>query len=321
MKYHLGVDLGATNIAVGLVDENFHIIGRGNLPANPPRTAQQICDDIVMACHLAAGEAFVSFDDIVSLGIGAPGMCNHKTGELIFANNLGLYHVQLKQMMEERLRIPCFIENDANAAAFGEYLAGGARGYSSILMVTLGTGVGGGILLDGKIYTGAFFAGAEIGHMPMVFEGRPCNCGKRGCIETYCSATGLIKTTKEAMSADRGSMLWNVCGHNIDAVNGRTAFDAMEKGDKTAAEVVDLYIRQLADALSGYINFIEPEILLLGGGISKQGDALLVPLRELVSKQVYDRYADRQTKIDVAVLGNDAGIIGAAFLHQAAYIE
>jgi glucokinase len=223
-------------------------------------------------------------------------------------------------MIEERLGLPCYTENDANAAAFGELLAGGAKGYRNVLMVTLGTGVGGGILLDGKIYTGAFFAGAEIGHMPMVFDGRPCNCGRKGCIETYCSANGLIRTTQEAMEDDKSSIMWQICGHDVNSVNGQTAFLAMEQGDATAQKVVDLYIRQLADALSGYINFIEPEILLLGGGVSKQGEALLAPLRRLISGLVYDRYAPKQTIIETATLENDAGIIGAAFLAEAAYI-
>ena len=222
--------------------------------------------------------------------------------------------------MEERLSIPCFAENDANAATFGECLAGGAKGYRNVLMVTLGSGVGGGILLDGKIYTGAFFAGAEIGHMPMVFGGRPCNCGRKGCIETYCSANGLILTTKEAMQRSPSSIMWEICEGNIEGVNGQTAFLAKEQGDPVAAEVVNLYISQLADALSGYINFIEPEILLLGGGICKQGDSLLVPLRRLVADLVYDRYAPKQTLLEIATLENDAGIIGAAFLSEAAYI-
>lgn len=320
MLYRFGVDLGGTNIAVGLVDEKYRILGKGVLPTNPPRSAQEICDDIVCACHMAAEEAGIAFKDVGRIGVAAPGMCDHNTGELIFANNLALYHVPLRQMMEERMRIPCSVENDANAAAFGEYLAGGANGYENVLMVTLGTGVGGGIVLGGKIYTGAFYAGAEIGHMTMVFGGRRCACGRRGCIETYCSATGLIHTTKEAMQANPDSKMWEICGQNLDRVDGRTAFLAQEMGDKAGSEVVDLYIRQLADALSGYINFIEPQVLLLGGGISKQGDNLLIPLRKLITDLVYDRYASQQTRIELATLGNDAGIIGAAFLDEAAYI-
>ena len=320
MNYQFGVDLGGTNIAIGLVDDQYHIVARENIPTNAPRSAEAICDDIAAGCRKAAEKAGVDFRQIRMVGVALPGMTDHTTGELIYANNLKLYHVPIKQMIEERLGLPCYTENDANAAAFGELLAGGAKGYRNVLMVTLGTGVGGGILLDGKIYTGAFFAGAEIGHMPMVFDGRPCNCGRKGCIETYCSANGLIRTTQEAMEDDKSSIMWQLCGHDVNSVNGQTAFLAKEQGDATAERVVDLYIRQLADALSGYINFIEPEILLLGGGVSKQGEALLAPLRRLISGLVYDRYAPKQTIIETATLENDAGIIGAAFLAEAAYI-
>ena len=320
MKYQFGVDLGATNIAVGLVDEKYNIVAKTSVPTRAPRSAQEICDDIAAGCRSVAQRAGVSLDQVVMAGLALPGMSDHTTGELIYANNLKLYHTPIRQMMEERLAIPCYAENDANAAAFGEFLAGGAKGYRNVLMVTLGSGVGGGILLDGKIYTGAFFAGAEIGHMPMVFGGRPCNCGRHGCIETYCSANGLILTTKEAMRDNPTSIMWELCEHNMDKVDGQTAFLAKDRGDPVATQVVDLYIRQLADALSGYINFIEPELLLLGGGVSKQGDSLLIPLRRQVADLVYDRYAPKQTLIETAALENDAGIIGAAFLSQAAYI-
>lgn len=246
-------------------------------------------------------------------------MCDHTTGELIFANNLKLYHLPLGEMLSARLGLPCRVENDANAAAFGECIAGAGRGCANVLVVTLGTGVGGGLVLNGKLYTGSFFAGAELGHMPMVFGGRPCNCGRRGCIETYCSATGLIATTREAMDDHPESLMWGLCGGDPAAVNGRTAFLAKAQGDPAAAEVVELYLCQLADALSGYINFIEPELLLLGGGIAGQGEALLAPLRQLVAPLVYQRYAPRQTELRAAALGNDAGIIGAAFLDRAEY--
>jgi len=320
MSYHLGVDLGATNIAVGVVDESYRIVGRASLPARAPRPAAALCDDIARACRLAAENAGLALEQISDMGVAAPGMCDRRSGELIFANNLKLLHTPLRKMMETRLHLNCFIDNDANAAAYGEFLAGGAAGFSSVLMVTLGTGVGGGILLDGKIYTGAFYAGAELGHMSLRFDGRPCNCGRRGCVETYCSATGLITTTKEAMREDPDTAMWRLCDSDLTQVDGKTAFKARKLGDKTAAAVVDLYIRQLADAISGYINFLEPQVLLLGGGVAQQGEELLNPLRKLVGMQVYDRFADRQTRIELATLGNDAGIIGAAYLSQASYL-
>lgn len=314
MTYHIGIDLGGTYIAAGVVDENYAIVGRGVRPTQVPCTAKSLCDDLAEVCRMAAGRAGLSMDDIAQVGVAAPGMCDTDTGELVFATNLHLYHVPLREMLSQQLGKPVYLENDANAAALGELLAGAAQGARSVLAVTLGTGVGGGIILNGAIYRGAYFAGGELGHLGMIFNGRPCNCGRRGCIETYCSATGLINTTKEFMLADPTSKMWEMVDGSLDGVSGRTPFDAMRLGDKAASKAVELYTKHLAYALTGYINLLQPQVLVVGGGLIGEGETLLAPVREIVEREAYDRFSTQHTRIVAAHLGNDAGIVGAAFL-------
>ena len=219
----------------------------------------------------------------------------------------------MRAFLEERLHKPVCVENDANAAAYGELVAGAAKGKSSCVCITLGTGVGGGVIIDGKIMAGHNFAGAELGHTVIVVDGEPCTCGRRGCWEAYASATGLIRQTKRAMEAHRDSQMWALAG-NLEQVNGRTAFDAMRKGDAAGEAVVDDYIRYIACGLVNMINIFQPEVLCVGGGICNEGETLMKPLREYIERERYSQYSDKQTEICVAQLGNDAGIIGAAYL-------
>ena len=231
-----------------------------------------------------------------------------------YSNNLQWYNVPLAAKLEEGLGIRAYIENDANAAAYGEYLAGAGKGCSSLVAITLGTGVGGGVILDGKILTGFNFGGAELGHTVIEVDGRPCTCGRRGCFEAYSSATGLINLTKEAMEAHRDSKMWELCDGDANRANGRTAFDGMRAGDAAAKAVVDLYIKYLSVGIANMINIFQPQILCIGGGISKEGDTLIQPLTRLVNENNYVHDPERQTKIMPAALFNDAGLIGAAML-------
>jgi glucokinase len=219
-------------------------------------------------------------------------------------------------MMEERLHKYTKVENDANAAALGEFLAGSAKGTKNAIAITLGTGVGGGIVIDGKIYSGSNFAGAELGHMVIVKDGRECGCGRKGCWEAYASATALINMTKEAIRNEKAefSYMLHLADDDIDNVNGKTAFDAQQAGDNTGAEVVDQYISYLATGLINIINIFQPDVLCIGGGIAGQGDNLLTPLRAIIEKERFTKYNEKQTKVCIATLGNDAGIIGAACL-------
>lgn len=314
MKYFLGIDLGGTNIAAGVVDENHKIVTQASVKTKLPRSADEIMDDMATLAVDVAKKAEISFDEIEWVGIGAPGSVNKDTGVIEYSNNLGFLDVHMREVLGKKLNKTIHIENDANAAAYGEYLAGSAKTADISVMVTLGTGVGGGIVIDDKIYTGFNFAGAELGHAVIMVDGRPCTCGRNGCLESYASATGLIKTTKEIMEQNKESVMWEICGGDINRVNGRTSFDAMRKGDVAGQKVVDTYISQLACGITNIINIFQPDILCIGGGISREGDYLLKPLKEHVAREVYSRNSPRNTEIVIATLGGEAGIIGAAML-------
>ena len=206
-----------------------------------------------------------------------------------------------------------YVENDANVAAYGEVLGGAAKGYKDVVVITLGTGVGGGIIIGGKIYTGFNFCGAELGHVVIEYNGRQCNCGRKGCFEAYSSATALITATKKAMEEDKDSAMWNIAG-SIDKVDGKTAFDAMRAGDKSGKAVVDEYIKYLSVGLTDMINIFQPAILCIGGGICNEGETLLAPVRAFIDREQYAMNSTKKTKVCKAQLGNDAGIIGAALL-------
>lgn len=314
MKYYLGIDLGGTNIVAGVVDENYRIICKEKVKTACPRPAQEIVDDMVRCARSAIANAGLKETDIQWLGVGTPGTADREAGIVEFANNLDFHFVPLRDMIEAQLPIRCFIENDANAAVYGEALAGAAKGVKNVVGITLGTGVGGGIIIDGKIYGGFNFAGAELGHMVIVYNGRPCTCGRKGCWEAYSSATGLIKMTKEAMIEDKDTVMWKTVEGDIDRVDGRTAYDGMRAGDQTAAKVVDMYVSYLGCGLANVVNIFQPEVLFLGGGISKEGETLLAPLRKILEKESYCVNQNRRTKLVCATLGGDAGLIGAAML-------
>lgn len=312
--YNLGIDLGGTNIKVGVVDENYNIVGKSNVKTNLPRPAEEIADSIAQAVKLAVDDAKITLDEVNSIGIGTPGAANRKTGVVLYSNNLGFKNTDLRSMLKARLGKEIYVENDANAAAFGEVLNGAGKGYKDVVVVTLGTGVGGGIIIGGEIYTGFNFCGAEIGHTVIEYNGRQCSCGRKGCFEAYSSATALITMTKEAMQADKSSKMWELAGGSIDGVDGKTAFDGWRAGDKAASGVVDMYINYLGCGLTNIVNTFQPEMLLIGGGICKEGENLTKPLEAIIERDSYCIDPDKSTQLAIAKLGNDAGIIGAAYL-------
>lgn len=312
MKYYIGIDLGGTNIVAGVVDENYQILTKASVKTNLPRPEQKIAADMAAVARQAAEEAGLSLDQIEWVGVGTPGIANSATGIIEYSNNLGFCNTPMVQYLEEALGRPAFIENDANAAAYGEYVAGAAKGAKHAVCITLGTGVGGGIIIDGKIYCGSNFGGAEIGHTVIDVNGPMCSCGRKGCFEVFSSATGLIRMTKEALAAHPESAM-----KDEERITGRTAFNYMRAGDETAKQVVDDYIRYLAAGITNTINIFQPDVLCIGGGVCNEGDPLLLPMKEIVKKEVYTRNSPKNTEIVIAKLGNDAGIIGAAFLGNA----
>ncbi len=318
MKY-VGIDLGGTNIAVGVVDENNQIIARASAKTKP-ESAEQVVDAMASTALAALENAGLGLGDVPWIGVGSPGTVNRATGIIEFSNNLPFRNTPMRDMLSQRLEgKTVLLENDANAAAYGEYMAGALKGADNAVAITLGTGVGGGVIIGHKIYSGSNFAGAELGHTVIVVDGRPCTCGRHGCWETYASATGLITTTKEHMQkAPKDSPLWTLTEGDLNKVSGRTAFDAMRQGDPIGKEIVDEYIHYLSEGVVNMINIFQPDILCIGGGISNERETLLAPVREFVAQEQYAMNSSKKTIVCRAELGNDAGIIGAALLGKEA---
>lgn len=313
--YYLGIDLGGMSIKAGLCDENGNILLQDSCPTVRDEDGDRILKDMAALCNRVLEQAGVKAEDVEYAGIASPGTADSERGVIVYASTLPFLHYPLAEKLSALTGIrKVYIENDANAAAKGEAIFGAAKGYGDSLFITLGTGVGGGIIVDGKILTGCNFAGAELGHMVIIHGGKSCTCGRRGCLECYASATALIEQTKEKMEANPDSAMWELCGGEIDKADGRTAFDAMRKGDAAAKEVVDAYIGYLACGITNFINIFQPEVLSIGGGISNEGENLLAPLREIVEKEQYSRNSEKKTLIKIAKLGNRAGIVGAASL-------
>lgn len=315
MKYYIGIDLGGTNIKAGVVNENYEIISKATTKTMLPRPAEEICADMAKVSLKAMEQAGLKLENIESIGIGTPGTANSETGIIEYSNNLGFLNLPVVELMQKHINKPFYVENDANAAAYGEFIAGAAKGANDAVCITLGTGVGGGIIINGKIYSGFNFAGAEIGHTVIDPNGPECTCGRKGCFEVFSSATGLVRMTKEAMLEDKASVMWQM-NEEDGKVSARTAFNAMRAGDRAGKAVVDKYIRYLACGITNTINIFQPDILCIGGGVCNEGDPLLLPLKELVAKEIYTKNSAKNTEIVIAKLGNDAGIIGAAFLGQ-----
>lgn len=319
MAFYIGVDIGGTNTACGIVDDDCKIIARSKVKTNPkgdgvPEYADAL-GEIKRAVREACEAAGIAPADAHSIGIGCPGICNSEQGVVEYASNLGFRNAPIKADMEKEFGIPVYLDNDANAAAFGEFSAGGAKGSRSAVVITLGTGVGSGIIIDGKIYRGANFAGGEIGHTVIVLDGLPCSCGRRGCFEAYSSATGLVRMTTQASELNPDSIMTGMI-RDEGKVSARTAYNAMKQGDPVGKAVTEQYIKYLACGIANVINTFQPDILCIGGGVCNEGDPLMIPLRTAVAEQVYSRNSPKNTKIEVCRLANDAGIIGAAMLYK-----
>lgn len=311
--FTIGIDLGGTNIVAAVVDEKYNIIAKAKTPTAVPRSAELIFDDIAKVCKEAVEKAGLTMNDISSVGLGTPGTVN-SDGVIEFANNLNFDNVPAKDMIIERLGDkPVYVANDANCAALGEAYAGCGNGAKNFIAVTLGTGVGSGVIIDGKIVTGVNNAGGECGHMVIVVDGEACTCGRHGCWEAYASATALINQTKKAMEQYPDSVMHQLAKEE-GKVSGKTAFDAMRRGDIAGIKVVDQYIKYVACGIINLVNALQPEIICVGGGICNEGETLLAPVRAFIDREQYAMNSTKKTKVCKAQLGNDAGIIGAALL-------
>ena len=318
--YYLGIDLGGTNIAAGIVNEKFEIVKKKSTPTLANRDGKLIIKDMAELCRSLIADCGLTLKDIAYAGIATPGTANSETGVVEYANNLPFKKFPIADLLKEYLGIEkVYIENDANAAAKAEAIAGAAKGAKYSVMITLGTGLGGGIVLDGKVYSGFNYAGAELGHIVIQKDGKQCSCGRRGCWETYSSATGLANMTREhlikARAEGKKSIIEDMIGGNLDNCNARVSFAAMKQGDEVGKAIVDEYISYLASGIASIINIFQPNVLSIGGGVCGEKDYLLKPLVDEVFDQTYTKTGvSPQCEIKIAELGNDAGIVGAAVL-------
>lgn len=316
---YIGVDLGGTNIVVGLVDSQGNIIKSYNRPTITTRKTEEIFDDIIDMCQILIEEFNLDLSSLKGIGMGIPGEVDGKLGVINYSNNIPMKNFNVGSYMKNlckkvNMDIPFFFANDADCAALGELVAGAGKGHSDLVILTLGTGVGGGIIINNKIYSGFFAGGAELGHQTILHNGELCTCGNKGCLEAYASASALIRDAKKAAQETPDSLLNTLAENNIENITAKTVFDAKDQNDVVAKNLVENYIEYLAVGVANLINIFKPEVLLLSGGVSKQGEKLTKPLTEKVITKVFGN--DLKTKIDIATLGNDAGLIGAAMLSR-----
>ncbi len=309
---YLGIDLGGTNISTGIVDENGNILVKASTPTIKGRDAEDILDDMAELSKKLMNELNVTEKDIEAIGVGLPGMIDKKKGISIYANNLKFNNTNIVEEMQKRIDLPCYIENDANCAAIGENVCGVAYGNENLIYITIGTGLGAGIIINGKVFDGSFGGGGEAGHMVIVAEGEECTCGRKGCWEAYASASALRREGRIAAAKYPNSKIYDLVDGNIKLIDAKTVFDAADLGDEVAIEIIDMYIKYLAVGLVNLVNIFQPEAIIIGGGVCAQGDKLINPLKEILSKRVYG--GQLKTKLCIATLGNDAGIVGAAML-------
>ena len=312
--YYVGIDLGGTNIAIGLVDENGKIVHKDSVPTGRERPYNEIIKDMAMLSLKVIEDAGVDMKDVKSIGIGSPGTPNNKDGVIVYSCNLNFRNVPMREEMQKYVDLPVYIENDANCAALAESVAGAAKDVEHSVTITLGTGVGGGIVINNKVYSGFNYAASELGHTLIVCDGEPCTCGRRGCWEAYASATALIRQTKEAAQKHPESRINSLVDGDLSKIDAKTSFDAAREDDEVGKEVVKRYIKYVAEGIIDVINNLQPAAVVIGGGICKEGENLLKPLRELVYAGIYTKDEVPRTEIRVAQMGNDAGIIGAAML-------
>jgi len=308
MNYYMGLDVGGTSIKGLVINEKGDISSEGCVPVE---VGADLADTIEVLADELVQRMGVVFSQISGIGVCCPGLIDTTTGTVLFAGNLELKNYPLKKLLVDKFKLRVEVCNDANAAALGEAKFGVGKGYDNSIMITLGTGVGGGIVIDGKLFEGNKGAGTEVGHMVIEKGGLKCTCGRRGCFEVYCSARALTAKTKFEMEEDTGSDMWKT--YTNDTADGKTAFEYMD-GDKTAKRIVDWYINHLACGITNLANIFRPNIVMLGGGVAAQGSRLTAPLQKLVDKELFGGTDFAPVKIECASLGNRAGAYGAAAL-------
>ena len=310
---YIGIDVGGTGVQVGVVDEHGHILAKDNFPTGVGRPYQEMIRDMADCTRSAVAKAGLSVEDIQSIGVGIPGLADAKTGNVIFCTNLGWRDIPLRDEFQRHLDKPVYIDNDATVAGLAESVAGVSAGTDSSVFITLGTGVGGGIVIHGKVWSGFHGVGSEIGHMILELDGEPCTCGNRGCLERYCSATAIIRMARELVAIHPDSMILSLAQGDPEKISAKIVFDAAREEDPIGKYVFRRYVSYLSQAIASIMQFLDPEIIVLGGGVSKAGAFLLDAVRQEVPKYLLFKGMP-DARIELARLGADAGIIGAAML-------
>lgn len=313
--YYIGIDVGGTNLVAGLVNELGHIFNQVTTPVAKDMTAEQFGAELVRMSRRLCEVGEIDPGKIQSVGVGLPGAVDNEAGIFIQNPNMPFRdrNVPLREMFHKEWDIPFYLGNDANCAAVGEYWAGAAKGCDPAVMITLGTGIGGGMIINHQLFTGFGNSGMEVGHMIIQPNGILCGCGARGCWEKYGSASALIQLARQEMEWDKSSQMWTIADGDTHKVSGRTPFQAARRGDPAAKRVLGRYLQGLSIGMINIVNILQPQIICLGGGVSNaEDDLLLDPLRELVWRGAFDK--EHRTRIEKASLGNNAGIVGAALL-------
>jgi len=317
---YIGIDLGGTNIVAGIIDENCNITHEKSCATRGERQPHEIINDMIDLVLNILKETCVQLKDIKAIGIGIPGLADKK-GNVIFCVNLGWKNVPLGEMLQNKLHKPIYIDNDATVAALAEYESGSMKNCKSGIMLTLGTGIGGGIILNGEVYTGFNGVGSELGHTVVGENFYDCNCGRNGCLETFASSTAIIKYAKKLIEEmNEVTTIIDKAEGNLNNINAKIIFDCAKEGDKIANLAVNRLVRYLGIGILNIINFIDPEIIALGGGVAGAGQYLLdMVINEVRLNKYYEELP--VGKIVLAELGNKAGIIGAAMVAKHGYLK
>ena len=312
--YYIGIDIGGTGIKAGVVAENGDIIYKDSIPTEAAADYTVIVKSMAELVNKVISDSGIDMDEVASIGMGCPGSIDDKNGIVTYSNNINFENAPLCEELKKYIDKPVYINNDANCAALGEYFAQNDDSVSDFVAITLGTGVGGGVVINKKLYTGSNGAAGELGHIVICKDGEQCSCGRKGCWEAYSSATALIRDTERAAKANPDSLLAKLVEENDGKANGKIPWDAMQSGDPAGKEVIDNYVKNLSEGIANIANIFQPAVIAIGGGVSRQGDNLINPLKEALKGKIYGGDFMKTADIVTAKLGNDAGIIGAAFL-------
>lgn len=313
-KVAVGIDLGGTAVKIGILNAVYEILAQTSIPTDAGRPYQEVIADMGKTALALLAQNGFDVADCAGAGVGSPGTIDSKNGVVLYSNNIRWDNVPLAKELQKYLPVPVYVQNDANCAALGEVLCGAAKGCQNAVFLTLGTGVGGGIVIDGKIFEGGHPGGAELGHIKCGVEQRRCTCGRLDCLETYASATALIHDAKKMAQEHPESLLWALCGNDLAQMNAKIPFDAADAGDLCGKTLVDNYIQYLADGITDLANIFRPDLIVLGGGVCAQGEKLTEPLNEHLRANCFGNTVAYVPRTVVAKNGNQAGIIGAAGL-------